>query len=71
MNYMIIVDDGGGEMKAVSAAEIAAAFPTLNTNIEGALDHILDQRAIAAGEYDPSDNDTPIVVTVSEAPVYG
>lgn len=50
MNYVIIVDDGG-EMKAVSAAEITAVFPNLNMSLEGALDELLDRRAIEAGEY--------------------
>ena len=64
MNYMIIVDDSGGELKSVSATEIDKIFPDLGMKLEGALDHILDQKAIEAGEYDPSDNDTPIHVAI-------
>lgn len=71
LNYTIVVDDGG-ELKAVTAVEIAV-WTTTNTGahvkksvrlgqvLDRALNAILDARAIAAGEYDP--NDTPIVVS--------
>lgn len=71
LNYVIVVNDGG-EMKSISASEIdALAKATVNekgnaSNLPGELDAmlnaILDARAIAAGEYDPSDNDTPFEV---------
>lgn len=68
-NYVLVVDDGG-EMKTISATEFEAeAQGHLKDNGTRALDltvfdeivnAILDRRAIAAGEYDPPDNDTPM-----------
>lgn len=70
LNFVIIVDDAG-ELKTVTATEIAKALydrigPSMDMeeHLDEALNAVLDARAIAAGEYDPSDNDTPIVATV-------
>lgn len=63
MNFMIVVNDAG-ELKSVSAAEVAEHSPLTAEFLDGVLNEILDRRAIDAGEYDPSDNDTPIVVKV-------
>lgn len=64
LNYVIVVDDAG-ELKTVTAADIdALPHSTLGLTIETALNSILDQRAIAAGEYTPEDDAVPIVVTV-------
>lgn len=68
LNFMIVVDDGG-ELKSVTAADIDAhcekGLSTLPQLLQQILNEILDDRAIAAGEYDPSDNDTPFTVTCS------
>lgn len=68
LNFVIIVNDGG-ELKTVAAAELTAALLDaigVRTDVEqlvdDALNKVLDARAIAAGDYDPSDNDTPIEV---------
>lgn len=60
LNYMIVVDDGG-EMKSVLATEIDTQDKALGEALERVLNDILDAKAIAAGTYDPSDNDTPMV----------
>ena len=70
MNILIVCDDGG-EMKTVSLAELQAwADGQVNSHgnssllvdeLDEALNAILDRRAFDAGEYDPSDNDTPMV----------
>jgi len=60
LNYMIVVDDSG-ELKTVTAKELSQ-WPYLASVLDERLNQILDARAIAAGEYDPSDNDTPIVM---------
>ena len=73
MNFVIVVSDAG-EMKTVTSAELDTAVKqtladestkplTLAEKLDLLLNFILDQRAIAAGEYDPSDNDTPMVFT--------
>jgi hypothetical protein len=72
MNFVIVVSDAG-EMKTVTSAELGAAVRqtladestkplTLAEKLDLLLNFILDQRAITAGEYDPSDNDTPMVL---------
>lgn len=61
LNYVVIVDDSG-ELKTVTAAELEAQEPVFRDFMESHLNAILDNRAIASGEYDPSDNDTLIEV---------
>ena len=61
LNFMIVVDDGG-ELKSVSAAELPQE---LQEGIDVELNRVLDARAIATGDYDPSDDDTPFVVGLS------
>lgn len=61
LNYMIVVEDAG-ELKSVSAAELETQEPAFRDLLETHLNTILDNRAIAAGEYDPSENDIPIEV---------
>lgn len=58
LNFVMIVDDAG-ELKSVQSSELPE---DLQQAIDVALNKILDDRAIAAGEYDPSDNDTPFIV---------
>jgi len=60
LNFMIVIDDAG-ELKTVSASDLEN-FPGLATALDVALNQILDERAIASGEYDPSDNETLIEV---------
>jgi hypothetical protein len=60
LNFMIVIDDAG-ELKTVSAADLDN-FPGVASALDVALNQILDERAIAAGEYDPSGNDTPMEV---------
>lgn len=58
MISIMIVGSDAGELFAVTAAELnAAGKGALVTQIEVAVDEILDARAIAKGEYDPSMND--------------
>ena len=68
LNFVMIVEDAG-ELKTVTAAEFLEALQDavgIRTDVkklvDDSLNTVLDARAIAAGEYDPSDNDTPIVV---------
>ena len=70
LNFMIVVEDAG-ELKSVSAVELYAwakardgAESLLPEVLQVALNAILDQRAIDAGEYDPADNDTPFDVVI-------
>lgn len=64
MNYMITVDDAG-ELKSVSAAEVSEHSPLTAEFLDGVLSEILDRRAIAAGEYEPEDDDLPIQVSIN------
>lgn len=78
LNYTIVVEDGG-ELKSVTANEIDG-WTTIHTGanvrpgvrlgevLDAALNAILDARAIAAGEYDPTDNDTPFIVISGDSP---
>ena len=66
MNFMIVVDDAG-ELKPVSEAELLVEDSALAEALNDALNRILDQRALDAGEYDPGDNSTPIVVSAGPA----
>lgn len=59
-NFVIVVDDAG-EMKTVTSQELDA-FANVSADLNDVLNQILDERAIAAGEYDPSDDDTPVEV---------
>lgn len=59
-NFVIVVDDAG-EMKTVTSQELDA-FANVSADLNDVLNQILDERAIAAGEYDPSDDDTPMEV---------
>lgn len=61
LNFMLVIDDGG-ELKSVQSTEIDKFDPKLALRLDQALNEILDEKAIAAGEYDPADNDTPIEV---------
>lgn len=68
LNFVMIVEDAR-ELKTVTAGEFLNALQDaigVRTDVEklvdDSLNKVLDARAIAAGEYDPSDNDTPIVV---------
>lgn len=69
MDFLIVCNDGG-EMKTIKADEFLAAVQGIlvRTDVEKVVDtainEVLDKRAIAAGEYDPSDNDTPMLFTV-------
>jgi len=75
LHFILIVNDGG-ELKTVTSTELdawaaeqrddAGRTSGLSDEIDVALNYILDARAVAAGDYDPSDNDTPIVVTIGE-----
>lgn len=71
LNFILVVNDGG-ELKTLTDVEIITAMQgiLIRTDIEKvvdeALNRVLDARAEAAGDYDPSDNDTPIVVTMGE-----
>jgi hypothetical protein len=59
MDYVIIVNDNG-ELKTISATDLEGY---LGRNVlDDAINELLDARAIAAGEYDPSTNDDEIVV---------
>jgi hypothetical protein len=64
LNYVIIVDDGG-ELKPIQALEFEEHIN--RDMVEDVLNKILDARAIAAGEYDPSQNDVPIEVMIGDA----
>lgn len=69
LNFVCIVEDAG-ELKTVTADELITAMQAILAStdrdveqvVEMALNNVLDARAIAAGQYDPSDNDTPITV---------
>ncbi len=73
LTYVIVVNDAG-ELKTISQNEIVEASEDprapdagqvcsdIDVTLENVLNYILDRRAIAAGEYDPSDNDTPPMV---------
>lgn len=62
LNYVIIVDDSG-ELKTLTAQEVDAGLSDLGFELfDSLLNHILDRKAIAAGEYTPEDDDTPIEV---------
>lgn len=67
--YMIVVNDAG-ELKTLTAKEFEAALDLSFDKgerteiIENALNKGLDEKAIAGGEYDPSDNDTPMTFTL-------
>lgn len=70
--FMIVVEDAG-ELKPVSQQELIdwaantydgrGRTSLLALELVDALNTILDMRAIEADEYDPSDDDTPIVAT--------
>lgn len=60
LNFMIVIDDGG-ELKTVAASDLDN-FPGIAKALDVVLNQILDEKAIAAGEYDPSDNDVPFEV---------
>lgn len=72
LNFVMIVEDAG-ELKTVTSSEFIAALneamiafgfePGIAAQmVDGKLNQILDARAISAGEYDPSDNDTSLEV---------
>lgn len=65
LNFVIVVDDGG-ELKTIRREELRCdeLSDAVIAQLDYAMNAILDRRAIAAGEYDPSDNDTPIIVTM-------
>lgn len=77
LNFVMIVEDAG-ELKTVTASEFLIAMqalfepehdislPDVETMIDDSLNKVLDTRAIAAGEYDPADNDTPMIITGGE-----
>lgn len=71
LTYMIVVNDAG-ERKTISQQEFekrlvdAVDGYSFSAIVEGALNAILDEKAIAAGEYDLSDNDTPMVFTAGD-----
>lgn len=61
MNYVIIVNDAG-ELKTITAEEFEENLG-LKDFMEIQLNAILDAKAIAAGEYDPAENDAPMAVS--------
>lgn len=71
LNFVVIVNDGG-ELETVTSTELdtwandyrdeRGRTSPLSEQMDEALNQILNARAIAAGEYDPSDNDTPIEI---------
>jgi len=63
MDYVIIVNDSG-ELKTISAAELVheARGSSTAEELDVLINALLDKRAIAAGEYDPTTNDDEIVV---------
>ena len=65
LNYVIVVNDGG-ELKTIQLEELRCDefSDSAIAQLEYAMNAILDRRAIAAGEYDPADNDTPMVFTM-------
>ena len=60
MNFMITVDDSG-ELKAVGSWELSQE---LLESITKEINEILDRRAIESGDYDPNENENPIVVVI-------
>lgn len=76
MMDIIVICNDGGEMKTVTAAELKAwadahydergRTSLLMEILDEGLNAILDRRAIDAGEYDPSDNETPIFFTLAD-----
>lgn len=63
MISIMIVGSDAGELFAITSAELnAVGKGALVTQIEVAVDEILDARAIAKGEYDPSLNGEEFVV---------
>lgn len=66
MNYVIIVNDAG-ELKTITAEEFEENLG-LQSFMETQINDILDKKAIAAGEYDPADNDVPFSVAIGWTP---
>lgn len=72
MDFVIICNDGG-EMKTITAKELETwaaqdydeqgRTSIVHLDLDRAMNAILDRRAIDAGEYDPTDNDTPMLFT--------
>lgn len=67
LDFVIVVNDGG-ELKSLRAADFPDGADTAYflEDLDRRINAVLDPHAISAGEYNPSENDTPMVFTMGD-----